>query len=205
MKIKRLVLGTTNPGKIEEWGLILSEIIPTVAITDLGDWPPPPETGLTFADNAKLKAVYYAKLTGEYVLADDGGYEIDILGGWPGVNSRRILPGDKEGADQELIDYVLERMKEIPTEKRAVKLTTAVAVADPMGKVIFEDQESSVGRVTEIPGPVVIPGYPFRSIHWLPDFKKTYAELTEEEYRQHSHKRKVAQRLAGFLIKYRYA
>lgn len=197
--IKRLVLGTTNPGKIEEWRVILSEIIPTVAVNDLGDWPPPPETGQTFADNAKLKAVYYAKLTGEYVLADDGGYEIDVLSGWPGVNSRRILPGDKEGIDQDLIDYVLKRLKGVPTARRTVRLTTAVAVADAAGKIIYQDQASSAGLVTEKVGPVLIPGYPFRSIHYLPEMGKTYAELTAEEHQQYSHKRRIAQKVAKFL------
>lgn len=202
MLIKRLVLGTTNPGKIAEWKLILSRLTSVMAITDLGNWLPPPETGLTFADNAKLKAVYYAKLTGEYVLADDGGYEIDILGGWPGVNSRRILPGGQEGTDQDLIDQVLIKMKGVPPDKRTVKLTAVVALADPKGKIIYEDRASLAGVVAKTPGPVVIPGYPFRSIHYIPKLGKTYAELIPEEHRRFSHRRKLAHRLTKFLIKY---
>lgn len=199
MPIKRLVLGTTNPGKIAEWRLILGEIIPVVTITDLGDWPPPEETGLNFADNAKLKAVYYAKLTGEYVLAEDGGYEVDALGGWPGIRSRRILPGGKEGTDQDLIDYVLKKLKGVPTTQRTVRLTTAVAVVDTTGKIIYQDQASSTGLVAEKVGPILITGYPFRSIHFLPKLGKTYAELTPEEHQRYSHKRRIAQKLAKFL------
>lgn len=199
MKISRLVLGTTNPGKIAEWKLMLNPLIPIMAITDLGDWPPPPETGLTFADNAKLKAVYYAKLTGEYMLAEDGGYEVDALGGWPGIRSRRILPGGKEGTDQDLIDYVLKKLKGVPTTQRTVRLTTAVAVVDTTGKIIYQDQASSTGLVAEKVGPILITGYPFRSIHFLPKLGKTYAELTPEEHQQYSHKRRIAQRLAKFL------
>lgn len=201
MKISRLVLGTTNPGKIAEWKLLLNPLISVMAITDLGDWPPPPETGQTFADNAKLKAVYYAKLTGEYVLADDGGYEIDVLGGWPGVKSRRILPGGQEGTDQDLIDQVLIKMASVPPDKRTVKLTAVVALADPKGKIVYEDRASLAGMVAETPGPVVIPGYPFRSIHWVPALSKTYAELTPAEHRRFSHRRKLAHRLTQFLIK----
>ncbi|OGY15638.1 MAG: hypothetical protein A2784_04465 [Candidatus Chisholmbacteria bacterium RIFCSPHIGHO2_01_FULL_48_12] len=199
MIIKRLVLGTNNPGKIEEWALILTPIMPVVGVTTFGDWPPPTETGLTFADNAKLKAKYYAKLTGEYVLADDGGYEIDVLGGWPGVKSRRILAGGQEGTDQDLIDQVLIKMTGVPPDKRTVKLTAVVALADPKGKIIYEDRASFPGMVAETPGPILIPGYPFRSIHWIPALGKTYAELSPVEYNKYSHRRKIAHRLARFL------
>jgi XTP/dITP diphosphohydrolase len=201
MKISRLILGTNNPGKIEEWALILTPIMPVVAVTTFGDWPPPAETGLTFADNARQKAKYYAKLTGDYVLADDGGYEIEILGGWPGVKSRRILPDGKEGTDADLIKVVLEKMAGLPKGQRTVRLTAAVALADQQGRIIYQDQASLEGLVTEQPGPVLIPGYPFRSIHWIPAVGKTYAELTPAEHNRYSHRRQIAHRLKQFLVK----
>src|SRR3989344_7490923 len=123
MKIKRLVLGTTNPGKLSEWKEILGDTIDLVGISELGLYPEPNESGKTFEENARIKARHYASLSGEYVLSEDGGYEVDALGGAPGVKSRRILPGDKEGTDQELIDYVLKKLKNTPKEKRTVSLT----------------------------------------------------------------------------------
>lgn len=201
---ERLIIGSLNPAKINEWADFFREFgLEVEEEPGLENLPKPEETGLTFIENARLKAAGYAKLFRKYVFADDGGYEIDALGGLPGVKSRRILPGDREGTDQELIDYVLEKMRGIPYEKRTVRLTSAVALSDPYGKIIFEDICSLSGIIAEKQGPTFISGYPFRSIHFLPDLGKTYAELTEDERKKYSHKRPVAERLAKFLIEYK--
>lgn len=199
MKIKRLVLGTENPGKIAEWQEILTKIIPVIGVRTTVNLSKPKETGKTFAENARQKASYYAKQIKDYVMGDDGGYEVEALGGAPGVKSRRILPGDKDGTDEELINYVLDKLKGLPDKKRRVKLTVAIAIADPNGKIIYEDTDSAIGSVSYKVGPVKIAGYPFRSIHWIPEFNKTYAELTETEHKKYSHKRRLAQRLGRFL------
>lgn len=197
---ERLVIGSLNPAKLSEWADFFQEFgLEVEQEPGLENLPKPEETGLTFIENARLKAAGYAKLLHKYVFADDGGYEIDALDGLPGVKSRRILPGDGEGSDQELIDYVLEKMREIPYEKRTVRLTSAAALSDPRGMIIFEDICSSPGIIAEKQGPILIPGYPFRSIHLLPELGKTYAELTKEELKKYSHKRPVAGKLAKFL------
>ena len=204
--IEHIIVGSKNVGKVEEWSRYFIEFgIETKNLSDFGELETPEETGSTFAENARIKASGYAKRIHEYVFADDGGYEIDFLDGWPGIRSRRIFPGEKEATDQELIDIVLERMKGVPREKRTVKLTSAAALSNPNGKIIFEDIAHSPGFITEKPGPVLIPGYPFRTIHFLPDLGKTYAELTPEELKAHSHKRPVAKKLAEFLLKYNHA
>jgi len=201
---KRLIIGSLNPAKINEWADFFREFgLEVEQESNLENLPKPDETGVTFIENARLKAVGYAKLLHKYVFADDGGYEIDALDGLPGVKSRRILPGDKEGTDQELIDYVLEKMRGISYEKRTVKLTSAAVLSDPHGEIIFEEICSSPGIIAEKQGPILISGYPFRSIHLLPELGKTYAELTEEEYKKYSHKRPVAKRLAKFLLEYK--
>ena len=206
MAIERIVIGSKNVGKVDEWFRLFREFgIKAKSLNDFGDIKIPEETGSTFAENARLKASSYAKQIHEYVFAEDGGYEIDYLRGWPGVKSRRILPGDKEATDREIIDIVLERMKGVPREKRTVKLTSAEALSDRDGKIIFEDTAHSAGIITEKLGPVLIPGYPFRTIHYLPELGKTYAELTPEELKAHSHKRPVAKKLAEFLLKYNHA
>jgi XTP/dITP diphosphohydrolase len=204
MKIQRLVIGTGNAAKLSEWSSFLS---PHISILSLKDFPPLAdisETGTTFAENARIKAATYAKSLGEFVFSEDGGYEIDFLGGLPGIKSRRILPGDKEGTDDELIDYVLQKLKGVPDVDRGVKLTSAAALSDPEGQILFEDSNSSVGLVTKERGPVLIPGYPFRTIHFLPDLGKTYAELTPEEHEKFSHKRPIAQKLIEFLSDFEY-
>lgn len=200
MKIKRLVLGTTNPAKLKEWSELLEDIIPLVGISGFGELPKPKESGETLAENAQEKASHYARLIREYVISEDGGYEIDALGGAPGVMSRRILPGGKDGTDQELINFVLEKLKNVPSDKRTVKLTTSIALSDPKGNILFEERASSKGIVSQKPGPVLIPGYPYRTIHFIPKLGKTYAELTEKEHKKYSHKKKIARRLAKFLL-----
>ena len=200
--IKRLVIGSTNPAKINEWKKLLKGF-PVITLAELGNFPEPQEHGKTFEENAVLKAKHYAKLTKEYVFSEDGGYEVDALGGAPGVRSRRILPGGKDGSDDDLINFVLKKLKGLTSEKRTVSLSFAAAVSDPKGNVIFEDKNSFVGIVTKKPGPVKIEGYPFRTIHFIPKLGKTYAQLNEEEHEKYNHKKPVAQRLVKFLLEYK--
>ena len=200
MRIKRLVIGSTNPAKVSEWKKALKGF-PAVGISELGKFSEPHESGKTFAENAKIKASHYAKLTNEFVFSEDGGYEVDFLDGAPGVKSRRILPGGKDGTDDDLINYVLGKLKGVPTKRRKVKLSFSAAVADLKGNIIFEDSNSFTGIVAEKPSSVRIEGYPFRSIHFIPKLGKTYAELTEEEHEKFNHKKSVARRLLKFLLK----
>lgn len=203
MKVERLVIGSRNPAKVAEWtDLITTQTggLKVVGIVEIGDFPEAEESGKTFAKNARQKASHYACLTGEYVLADDGGFEVDALGGLPGVRSRRILPGDKDGTDKELIDYVLERLEGMSAEERAVRLSSAIAISDPEGNIVYEDRASIKGCAPEKAGSVLISGYPFRSILFLAELGKTYAELTLEEQKEIAHKRPVAKRVAEFLI-----
>ncbi|HWT46102.1 MAG TPA: non-canonical purine NTP pyrophosphatase, partial [Vicinamibacterales bacterium] len=86
----RLLIATTNPGKIREIKGILAGV--PVALVTLQDFPAvrePEETGQTFAENARLKALYYSKQLGVAAVADDSGLAIDALGGAPGVHSAR--------------------------------------------------------------------------------------------------------------------
>lgn len=200
--INRLVIGSTNPAKVNEWSKLIKGI-GVIGVSKLGSFPEPKEQGKTFEENAVIKARHYAKLTGEYVFSEDGGYEVDALGGAPGVKSRRILPGGKDGTDDDLINFVLKKLKGLPSKKRTVSLSFAAAVSDPKGNVIFEDKNSFVGIVTEKPGPVKIEGYPFRTIHFIPKLGKTYAELTDEEHEKYNHKISVARRLMKFLLEYK--
>ncbi|HJY98936.1 MAG TPA: non-canonical purine NTP pyrophosphatase [Patescibacteria group bacterium] len=199
MAIKELTIGSNNPAKIDEWKKLLGSDVRIKGIAELGDFPEPKETGSTFAENAKLKARYYALLTGSFVLADDAGFEVDALGGEPGVKSRRILPGNKEGTDRECVDYVLGRMKTVPKEKRGAQLVVHVALADHKGKIIYEDNGRRVGYITEESVNTIIPGYPYRSILYIPEVDKTYDKLTEKEYDKLNHRKKLAERLKKFL------
>lgn len=202
MRIKRLVIGSTNPGKIKEWKMLLSKF-PLVSIAQLGKFPEPEENGDTFSEIAKRKAKHYARLTKNFVLAEDGGFEIDFLDGAPGVKSRRILPGDKDGTDQELIDFVMDKLDGVPVSKRGAKLIVSVALATPDGKIIYEDAGEIRGEVPLKSSPNLEPGYPYRSVFFIPEAKKDYVDLTEDEHRRFNHRSAVARRLAKFLLEYK--
>ena len=202
MIINKLFLGTSNPAKIDEWTMLLREEIPELEVKNVGNLQEPEETGETFEENARQKAIHYAVLTNQYVFSEDGGYEVDALGGAPGPRSRRILPGGKEGTDEDLINYILKKLEGLPNDKRGVKLTVAVAVSNPKGEIIFEDSAGISGIVTQKPGPVRIEGYPFRTIHFLPNLGKTYAQLTEKEHNKYNHKKRIADKLTKFLLEY---
>ena len=200
MKIKRLVLGTTNPAKLKEWSEFLKETIPVISVSELGGIPEPEENGSSFAEIAKEKVLHYAKHTGEYVLSEDGGFEIDALGGLPGIKSRRILPGDKEGTDKELIDYVIKELKGVPLEKRTARLVVHVVIADPEGNIIYEDKGTIEGVVLQKPAASFAPGYPYRAIFYIKEAGKFFAEFNAKEHKKFNHRVPIARRLAKFLL-----
>lgn len=200
MAIERIIIGSKNPAKVDEWRKLLGDLVEIKSVADIGDFPEPIETGKTFAENARLKAKYYADLVHDPVLADDGGFEIDALGGLPGVKSRRVLPGDKEGTDQECADWVLEKMKDIPKEKRTARLTAHVAISDEDGNIIFEDAADRDGFITEKLEAPIITGFPYRSLLFIPEAGKVYAQLSEEEHEKLNHRKVIAERVKKFLL-----
>lgn len=205
MRIERLVIGSSNPAKISEWTKALSDLLEVSPVSEFGDFPEPEENEASYLKNARQKASHYSKLTNNFTLAIDGGFEIDALGGWPAVKSRRLLPGDVKANDEELIQFVLEKLKGVPIEKRTVRLGGAYALSDPSGNIIFTDSAFLEGLVAEKVGPVLIPGYPFRSIHFIPKVGKTYAELSEKEMAEYSTKAKIMPNLLEFLLEYNHA
>ena len=203
MKIKRLVIGTSNPGKVKEWKFFLKGVIPVISVSEIGNFKSPKENGKTFLDNAIEKAKYYSKLTNEYVLSEDGGFEVDYLGGLPGVKSRRILPGDKDGTDRELIEYILKKLEGVPKEKRKARLVVNVVISDPKGKIIFQKKNRMEGVISEKPCLKLEEGYPYRSILFLPFLKKFYVELSEKEHQKFAHRKPIAENISKFLLKYK--
>src|SRR5436190_8290218 len=110
--MQRLLLATTNPGKIREIRDILGGV-PFELVT-LAGWPglaPPEETERTFEDNARQKAAYYAAATGELTVAEDSGLEIDALDGVPGVESARFGGANTSYPDKFALIYEALRAK----------------------------------------------------------------------------------------------
>ena len=93
--VDKLLVATTNRGKVREIeGILAGGPLELVTLADWPDLDPPEETGRTFEQNARAKAVYYADATAQLTVAEDSGLEIDALGGQPGIESARWGRGD---------------------------------------------------------------------------------------------------------------
>jgi XTP/dITP diphosphohydrolase len=191
--MNRLVVATTNPGKIREINGILAGLEPRIALVSLDAFPgipEPEETGATFADNARLKALYYAEATGLPAVADDSGLEIDALGNAPGVHSARW-----HGTD-----YAVKfgKIHELGGTGSAARFVCHVALAD-RGRVIFESTGIVHGRIA--PEPRGTNGFGYDPIFYYPPFGCTLAELDLERKATVSHRGQAFTALRVFLAR----
>lgn len=201
--MKKLLVATTNPGKLAEIRRFLSDLpIELVSLKDVGITDAVEETGETFEENAILKATYYAQKSGLLTLADDGGFEIDALGGEPGVKSHRWIHTDRESTDEELISYTFERMKDVPLAKRQAQLRLSLVIVSPDGKILATAEDKVRGIVPMEPSARRIEGFPYRSILYLPAIGKFYDQdlMTEAETDRFNHRKHALMYLKPFLL-----
>jgi len=193
----KLLIATTNLAKLREYKELLKGLpLKLVSPKDLKIKRKPNENGKTFRENAIKKAKFYSKITGLITLADDGGLEIDYLNGEPGVKSHR-WPGH-EATDRELIDYTLKRLKGVLWRKRKAQFRVIVALAIP-GKKVLTFEGKKRGIILTKPRGRVIPGYPFRSIFYLPKYGKSFNELSFKEEIKIGHRRQPIKKLITLL------
>lgn len=196
MKTKKLLIATSNKGKFREYQVIFQELWPELEILSLRDFAiseNPEESGTSFEENARLKAEFYFRRFNIPTLADDGGIEIEYLGGEPGVKSRR-WPG-YEASDEELVRMTLEKLAGVPFEKRAAELKAAIAFVPRMGTVYtFEGVWSGFIVEERNKKATLQPGYPYRSLFFIPETGKVLGELPFEEEVRIGHRRKALER-----------
>jgi len=196
----KLLIATTNPGKLEEIKRFLSDVpVEFVSLKDVGIIDNVEETGKTFEENAILKAKHYTKESGLMTLADDGGFEIDALGGEPGIKSHRWVHGDRESTDEELIAYTFERMKGL--SNRGAQLRLVLALVKPNGEVVATAEEKIRGVVPLEPSAVRHEGFPYRSILFLPELGKFYDHMsfTPDETERYNHRKKALEKIKKSL------
>jgi len=202
LKMKKILIATTNKAKLEEIknGLkpLLKQKIKLLTLTDVGVEEKPEESGKTFCENAKIKAEFYAQKTGLPTLADDGGLLIPYLNNEPGIKSRRWL--GYEASDEELINYTLERLKNVPKEKRTAYLQVCLCFFDPKTKKIFFEEEKIEGFIAKKPSGKATFGYPFRALFIVKKFNKYYDELTSKEHQQINHRLIALKRLTKKIL-----
>ena len=148
--MNKIVAGTRNAGKVREIRQALAELpfevsgIPDEGLADVE------ETGVTFSENAILKARYYALHTGDYCLADDSGLEVDALDGAPGVYSARYSgQGATDAANNQKL---LLALQDVPPEKRTARFRSVLALAGPDGSLLLADGTCEGVILTEARG-----------------------------------------------------
>jgi XTP/dITP diphosphohydrolase len=201
MPLPKLVIATNNPGKLREFRQLLDGCrFELTTPAQLGVQFAPEETGATFEENAKIKAVEAARICGLPALADDSGLEVDALGGRPGVVSARYAGDgrtDPSLTDEQRVDIVLAEMEGVPEERRGARFRCVIAIATPAGAVrtvegVFE------GRIgTEVRGDN---GFGYDPIFLVPELGVTSAELAPERKNEISH-RGLAAMAARELLK----
>lgn len=185
--MKSLLVATTNPAKFEEARLALAEDgLEILSLKDFSGITTVPETGVTFEENAVLKARGYFDQAEIPCLADDGGLMVDYLGGLPGVASHRWL--GYEASDQELAEAVLQKMKGVPREKRTARLGGFIAFWD--GAHLLKSENWIEGYIAEKLMGEIKRGFPYRPLLMVPQFGKPYSELTHEEHEEVNFRRK---------------
>jgi XTP/dITP diphosphohydrolase len=182
-----LVLATRNPHKVDEMRVLLAGLpLDLVGLDAFPGAPEPEETGTTFAENARIKAVSAARATGHLALADDSGICIDALGGRPGVFSARWA-GPGSGAP-EWIAKTLAELTNVPDEERSTRYVCALALAAPDGTLLAESEGTFEGRIARAPRGERGFGYDPIFLVEGDSAGRTAAELSEAEKNALSHR-----------------
>jgi len=194
--VRRILIGTTNPHKLEEIREILRDLpVELVSPDKFAPLPEVVEDGRTFRENAVKKAVEWARFTGYWTMAEDSGLEVHALGGAPGVLSARYAG---EGATYEANNLkLLKNLEGMPTEQRTARFRCTVALAKPEGLVFVVDGECA-GRVARKPRGRY--GFGYDPVFYLPEYGKTFAELGPETKNRISHRTRALKKFRERLL-----
>lgn len=193
--MRKLLIATHNQGKVREYRELLADLPVEVTFLDeLGITTEVDETGESFAENAVLKALGYAEMTGLWTWADDSGLEVDALNGEPGIYSARY---GGLASDQARYTYLLERLADVPADQRAARFRCVVALALPDGDA-FTASGVIEGAIVSAPRGRNGFGYdPIFQIEWS---DLTMAELSPELKNSISHRAKAARSARRILM-----
>jgi len=194
----RLLVATTNPNKLREIrGIFTGVDVELMGLDAFPQTPEPDETGRTFAENAREKAVYYSTALGVPAVAEDSGLEIDGLGGEPGVESARY-GGPAASTYAQKFALVYGGLRARGALGSPARFVCALAVADG-SRILFEARGTIEGRISD--SPVGDGGFGYDPIFFYPPLGRTLAQLTEAEKARVSHRgqafRQLRDRLAG--------
>lgn len=194
---KAIVVVSRNQGKIREFKRIFSDSVPDVnwrflSAADL-ELPEIEETGSTFAENARIKALAGTRYSELICLGEDSGLEVDKLGGAPGVSSHRF---SETGLDDDNNKLLLELLDGVPWERRTCRYKCAIALADSRG-IIAQSTGSVEGVIhSELRG---TNGFGYDPLFYALEIGKTFGEASDSEKDEISHRRRAVQGLVPLI------
>jgi len=196
-------LATRNPGKLRELRQVLADLPVSLSGLDhLETIDEPEETGATFAENARQKALYYARATGRWCLGDDSGLVVDALDGEPGVHSARYAadrfpPGaDRARRDAANTEKLLDALNDVPDDERNARFVCHLALAEP-GRVLLEATGTVEGVITRRPRGAN--GFGYDPVFLVGRLGTTIAEMPAELKNELSHRSKAVRQFARQL------
>jgi len=189
--VKRLVVASTNAGKIREVSLALSDL-PEWSVESLPDLPEIEENGSTFLENAALKATHYSRFIGSLTLADDSGLCVDALGGRPGLHSARYGASTEERNEKLLAE--LAACGENANRDASFHCAFAVALS---GSVVWTVETQLRGRIAAKPSGAY--GFGYDPVFLVPDQNKTLAEMSTSKKNEISARGQALKHLRDFL------
>jgi XTP/dITP diphosphohydrolase len=193
----RLLIATHNRGKLIEYQEMFDDLsVELVTLNDVGIHDDVEETGATLAENARLKAVEYARQSGLLTLADDSGLEVDALNGEPGVRSKRYAGENKSDAARN--EFLLAKLRDVPPGKRTARFRCAIAIAMPTGE-LWETDGVCEGEIGFEPRGTN--GFGYDPIFQVAERGMRMAELSTTEKNKISHRAKAAEKAKQILFK----
>ena len=194
--VQDLLIATGNPGKVREFTELLDGLpFKLVSLSDAGITDSVEETGVTFEENAILKARHYAARSGMLTLADDSGLVVDALDGRPGVLSARY--GGEELSDSQRVELLLKELANIPWENRTARFQCVIVLAWPSGciRTVVGSVEGVIQYISEGSN-----GFGYDPIFHLADRGCTTAQLSTSEKNLISHRGRAARKAADMLM-----
>lgn len=190
------IIATNNKKKLREMGAILEKLgVRALSLAEAGIESDAEETGTTFEENSRIKALAAMRVAKLPAIADDSGLEVDALGGDPGVYSARY-GGDKCRDDVERYEYLLENMKNVPDGERQARFVSVITCVFPDGREISARGEIEGEILREPHGEG---GFGYDPIFFVPDEGMTTAEMTQERKNEISHRAKSLRIMAEKL------
>jgi len=191
-----LVLGSHNRKKLGELADLLEPH--GLSLKTLADFPNSievEETGNTFGENARLKAVVQAKHLGQWVLGEDSGLSVDALGGAPGVWSARF--SDPGATDERNNALLLEKLKDVPLEKRTAHYTCHAVLSDPRGEVRAESEGFCCGLILKTAAGSG--GFGYDPLFEIIELHETFGELSPAVKSVLSHRSRAIRQLVPHI------